>query len=338
MDSTSDRNPFLPPATSPTRATSPTKPLPPNPPNASLFNPQLQRQNTGPAFRNPAFASSAFRNPSFTTPQRRGQEIQSEAEDSPALTDTSEMMVDTPDYDRDDDYPKYAATSSRASRSLFKKPAPSTRSHTPGRGEIPRGSVAIGTRDKVRKRRRQTGDRDIGSTRSRLSHDSDESDSDWEENNTKKSKKKSGRQGFFTWLIGTLHSHPNLPAILRGYIFLAFNFLFIAIFGWAVWGLVEMVRYDLAGANDERRGELLAEIAACAAEFNQNRCSPVSARLPALEKVCQEWELCMNRDPNNFKKMQVSAENVAQVINSFVGIVSIKSWVSTALPRRKLVH
>ena len=142
-----------------------------NPPHGqaprSQFNPQISNQPSAPAFRNPA----------FTTPQKRIDELAysefSGAESSPAFTDRSEIP-DTPDVDQDDDFGKMTITPHTANRALFGKSA--VRSRTPGRGELVRGN-----RDKIRKRRRQQGDRDVGSVRPRLPHGSDDSDSDWEE-------------------------------------------------------------------------------------------------------------------------------------------------------------
>ena len=133
------------------------------PPQSSIFSPHLQNKPLAPSFRNPA----------FTTPQRRVNEIPfSPAESSPALTDISEMPADTPEVEREEDTEVGSATvTPSTARSLFGKTFP--RSQASGRGELQRGY-----RDKIRKRKRLLTDRDVGSARPRLQHDSDESDSD----------------------------------------------------------------------------------------------------------------------------------------------------------------
>jgi hypothetical protein len=91
-----------------------------------------------------------------------------------------------------------------------------------------------------------------------------------------------------------------------------------------------MVRSDIAQATEKARSVLLAEMQACTHEYTKNRCSPKSERLPALAAVCDEWEVCMNQDPTSVMKVQVSARNLAEIINEFVGVMSLKAWVSPA--------
>ena len=92
-----------------------------------------------------------------------------------------------------------------------------------------------------------------------------------------------------------------------------------------------MMRSDLAHATEKARAVVLAEMQACTHEYTKNRCAPKVERLPALDKVCEEWEACMNQDPTSVMKVQVSARNVAEIINEFVGVMSLKAWVRLSL-------
>ncbi len=257
------------------------------------------------------------------------------------MTDTSELPADTPDIDRAHDLAKMTVTPATANRTLFGRAEPPLRSRTPGRGEVPRGHMATLRRDKVRKRKRQAGDRDIGSVRSRLPHDSADSDSDWEGAGTggrqprgsrsQAPPRAAARPGFLSRLFTTIHEHPSVPLILSWWVQLAINVFIVSLCMWGIWSFIAMMRADLAGATEAARSRLLAEMEACAHEYTKNKCAPKSARLPALGLVCDEWELCMNQDPAHVMKVQVSAKNVAEIINEFVGVMNIKAWVSVAL-------
>ncbi|KAL1873418.1 hypothetical protein VTK73DRAFT_1009 [Phialemonium thermophilum] len=307
---------------------SPSKPQP-QPPHTSVFNPQIQNKFSAPPFRNPA----------FTTPQKRVDELVSEysgAESSPAMTDTSEIPPDTPDADRRDELARMTITPATVNRTLFSGKSPA-RSYVPGRGEVPRGRSDALLRDKVRKRRRQPGDRDVGSVRHRLPHGSDDSDSDWEEggnggprNASARSDKdrKSGGPGWFSSFLTAINNHPSAPAILSRWVQLAVNIFLVGGFLWFIYGAIAMMRSDLANATEKARSLVLAEMQACTHEYTKNRCAPKAERLPALNAVCDEWEVCMNQDPTSVMKVQVSARNVAEIINEFVGVMSLKAWVS----------
>jgi len=289
----------------------------PPPPNSSLFSPQIQKQFTG----------SAFRNPAFTTPQKRIEEVAfseaSAAEESPALTDASEMPPDTPDFEPTDEYVRSTLTRASAGRSLFAKPGSSLRSRTPGRGEIARTS-----RDKVRKRKRLVGDRDVGSVRSRLPHDSADSDSDWADGAAAKgSRKKHNGPGFVSRMFTAISDHPNLPGILIYWLQLGVNVFFVGVLFYAFWSAIAMFRGDIARSTEVARAALLQDMDACRRQYTTNRCAP-GQRLPALDGACDTWELCMNQDPDAVLRSQVSVKNMAELLNEFVGTLHMKAWVS----------
>lgn len=311
---------------------SPSKQQQPLPPHSAFFNPKLQ-----PQLQN-KFSAPPFRNPAFTTPQKRVDELAfsevSGAESSPAMTDASEMPEETPEADRSVDLGKMTITQSTANRTLFGN-ASKARSRTPGRGELRRRDPDRYLRGKIRKRTRQAGDRDVGSVRSRLPHDSDDSDSDWEQDGsaTGAGRAKRGKkgQGLFAGMLSAIGNNPNVPIILSKWVQLTVNVVIVGGVLWFFWGAISMVRSDIAQATEKARSALLAEMQACTHEYTKNRCSPKSERLPALAAVCDEWEACMNQDPASVMKVQVSARNLAEVINEFVGVMSLKAWVSYCL-------
>ncbi|KAH6854774.1 Di-sulfide bridge nucleocytoplasmic transport domain-containing protein [Chaetomium sp. MPI-CAGE-AT-0009] len=288
----------------------------PRPPHASFFNPQLQRKPTAPAFRNPA----------FTTPQKRVDELvypdYSGAESSPAMTDASPMPAETPEFERDEDAGKLTLTPS-AGRTLFSKTL--LRNHASGRGEIPRSS-----RDKIRKRKRLHGDRDVGSGRSRLPHDSDDSDSDWEEGSghaTRRSKDgKTPNRGWFNNFLSAVSDHPSAPAILSKWLQLGVNVILLSLVLFGMFAIFSQVRSDLSQAGEKARAAIVNEMSVCTENYRKNGCAPRSSRAPALDGPCNEWEACMNQDPSAIMHVQVSAKNIAEIMNEFVGVLTFKTW------------
>ena len=51
-------------------------------------------------------------------------------------------------------------------------------------------------------------------------------------------------------------------------------------------------------------------------------------RIPAMEALCQEWEICMLRDPKEVGRLQVGAETLAEILNKLVDPLSYKTMVS----------
>ncbi|KAG7291951.1 hypothetical protein NEMBOFW57_001980 [Staphylotrichum longicolle] len=299
------------------KGSSPLKPQDqPRPPHASFFNPQLPRKPTAPAFRNPA----------FTTPQKRIDELAfseySGAESSPALTDTSEMPADTPEFDREEDDIGKLTLTPAAGRTLFSKTL--LRNHASGRGEIARGN-----RDKVRKRKRLQGDRDVGSVRPRLPHDSDDSDSDWEEGpgatGKKKKDGKTAQRGWFKNFLSAVSDHPSAPAILSKWLQLGVNLILLSTVLFGIFAILSQIRSDLSHASEKARAGIINEMSVCAENYRKNACAPRANRPPALDAPCNDWEMCMNQDPS-VMVLQVSAKNVAEIMNEFVSVMTFKTW------------
>ncbi|CAO3689150.1 unnamed protein product [Rhizopus stolonifer] len=51
-------------------------------------------------------------------------------------------------------------------------------------------------------------------------------------------------------------------------------------------------------------------------------------KVPAIENLCQNWEACMQKDMI-VTKAKVSAEAIAEIINSFTEPISYKTMVNT---------
>lgn len=71
---------------------------------------------------------------------------------------------------------------------------------------------------------------------------------------------------------------------------------------------------------------MISEIALCSRQYHENRCNP-DQRVPAMEKVCMEWETCMSRDPSTTSRARLHAETIAEILNGFFGAISTKTYI-----------
>jgi Di-sulfide bridge nucleocytoplasmic transport domain len=136
--------------------------------------------------------------------------------------------------------------------------------------------------------------------------------------------------GYMAGLFTFIESFPNAPSLLAKYLQLFFNSAIILGCLYAIYSFWTTIQTDVNRASEDAAAETLAEMAACAKSYVDNRCAGDS-RLPALETVCNNWELCMNRDPNSVKRAKLSAHTFAEILNSFVEPISLKTMVGDCL-------
>jgi hypothetical protein len=132
--------------------------------------------------------------------------------------------------------------------------------------------------------------------------------------------------GFLSWV----EAHPNLPSVLSYYLQLTVNMFLGSLFIYVVYSAWAGVMTDVDIESSKHASEVMVEIAACATEYNRNRCRPDEV-VPAMEKACGVWETCMNRDPKKVARASVTAKTFAMIFNSFVEEFSYKSMVCCLL-------
>ncbi|KAJ4376483.1 hypothetical protein N0V83_001767 [Neocucurbitaria cava] len=132
--------------------------------------------------------------------------------------------------------------------------------------------------------------------------------------------------GFLSWV----EAHPNLPSVLSFYLQLSVNFFLGSAFLYLIYSFWSGVMTDVEIESSKHASEVMVEIAACAVEYNRNRCRPDEV-VPAMEKACGVWETCMNRDPRKVARASVTAKTFAMIFNSFVEEFSYKSMIFTAI-------
>ncbi|KAJ3417625.1 hypothetical protein HDV05_000082 [Chytridiales sp. JEL 0842] len=85
------------------------------------------------------------------------------------------------------------------------------------------------------------------------------------------------------------------------------------------------VRHDLEMKALEHSAEIAQQVAECSKSYLDNKCSPVHERLPAMQVLCQEWELCMTRDPREVGGLRVGAEALAETLNRLFEPMTFKT-------------
>lgn len=287
----------------------------------------------------PAKAFPAPRKPSFTTPRKPEADLCSsgaeqsspenaDGEDTPDGPSNMQLMRITKDDDAD--MTDVLDTKRPAKKGLLDDFY--SRFNSPGRGELRRGRFSDAITRRVRKRRRPDVDRDTRLAPLWASYDS-ESDrphapaqEDKRRSEDDPPKHASASPALIPSIFAWLESHPNLPHVLSYYaqfflnVFLVFFFIYIIYSFWAT------IRSDVDKRSEVVASEVLAEMAACARQFVENRCER-DTRVPAMETVCENWERCMNKDPRSVGRAKVSAHTFAEIFNSFVEPISYKAMV-----------
>lgn len=121
-------------------------------------------------------------------------------------------------------------------------------------------------------------------------------------------------------------ANPDLPQAIHGYVLLFFNTLIFGIIGTVVLQLFLTIRRDLKNKAARHSSEILQQILECSNQYHINHCNP-KERVPAMQKICNEWELCMNRSPDDVIMSEVGAETIAETLNQFVKPLEVKTVV-----------
>lgn len=298
-----------------------------NSPKKSFFPSFVKPARDSSVFSKPppttAVKSPTYRTTSFTTP-RKPFDIDidfSSADPSPA----QQTEHDSPDTKPLPAVPIEFKSRPNKRNSLFNfygKWAPSS-----GKGEIKKTAPSEALTRKVHKKRRQ-GDT-FGRRLARARRESEGSD---EEPPTPQRVRRPHVEevGWMTGLFTFIHKYPDAPAILTKYLQVFFNSAILFGTLYVIWSFWSTIKADVDKASESAIQDVLAEMAQCAKNYVENRCEP-DKRLPALETVCTNWELCMNRDANAVKRASLSAHTFAEIFNSFVEPISLKTMAFTVI-------
>ncbi|RDW29007.1 Di-sulfide bridge nucleocytoplasmic transport domain-domain-containing protein [Yarrowia lipolytica] len=124
--------------------------------------------------------------------------------------------------------------------------------------------------------------------------------------------------------LGWMIQNPNLPYIITSYLQLAFNGIMLAVMAYVVYLFISSVRQDVGFKFSAHSGEILMAKSKCAKLYLLNECA-ANSRRPALETLCDQWELCMNRDEHAVNRARLGAETLAEIITGFIDRFSYKA-------------
>lgn len=290
--------------------------------------PALRAPNNQPFFFSDTPASpppsSPFRAPSFTTPRKPFDiDFSSPPDNSSPLPQTDND--DTPDAKPAPIEFKSSPVKTENKRNslfgLYGRFAPS-----PGRGEIRKPqSDGIARRIHKKRRRAQKFDKQLILGRK---DSTDDSEDEQAPSPTEPKKPVVEEVGWITGLFTFIHTYPDAPSIIAKYLQVFFNAAILGGCLYMFWSFYATIRADVDRASEDAMAEVLAEMAACSKNYVENQCG-ADTRLPALETVCSNWELCMNRDPSAVKRARLSAHTFAEIFNSFVEPISLKTMLFT---------
>lgn len=208
---------------------------------------------------------------------------------------------------------------------------------TSGRGEIKKPhSDALAKRIYKKRRQGQNFERQLALTRVSTS-DETSADSDSDEpfpksrnKNKSKKSKKTHEVGWLTGLFTFIHTYPDAPSIIAKYLQVFFNAIILSACLYMFYSFYATIRADVDKASEDAMGELLAQMTECQKNFVENGCASPK-RAPYLDTICSEWEQCMTKDPAAVKRARLSAHTFAEIFNSFVEPISLKTMVFSIL-------
>lgn len=301
--------------------------------------PSLREPNGKPYFFSPASKQappSSYQEPSFTTPRKT---IDLDFSSGPESSPVQQLEEETPDGKPLPPIPiefKSSAKASEKRNSLFNfygKYAPPS-GPLSGRGEIKKPhSDAMAKRIHKRRRQGQTFERQLALARASTSDDTD-SDSDDPATETKKNRKSKDKNvhevGWMTGLFTFIHTYPDAPSIIAKYLQVLFNAIILSSCLYMFYSFYATIRADVDKASEDAMADILAEIKACSTSFIENSCASPK-RPPYLDSICSNWALCMDRDPHAVKRARLSAHTFAEIFNSFVEPISLKTMVFSIL-------
>jgi amino acid transporter len=121
-------------------------------------------------------------------------------------------------------------------------------------------------------------------------------------------------------------ANPELPHLVHGYFLLFSSIIIFSIISIIVLQLFLTIRRDLKNKAAIHSSEIVQQILECSNQYHINHCNPAE-RVPAMQQKCNEWELCMNRNPDDIIMSEIGAETIAETLNQFVKPLEVKTIV-----------
>ena len=122
----------------------------------------------------------------------------------------------------------------------------------------------------------------------------------------------------------TFYLASVVPNIILKYVQLMLN---IAIIGLLIYGALcawEVIKEDLERHMAQQRIVNAENVMQCYKDYTRNDCESLS-HIPALDAICAEWKICMEKDPNTMLRTQESVAMAAECLNRFFETISTRT-------------
>lgn len=119
----------------------------------------------------------------------------------------------------------------------------------------------------------------------------------------------------------------KFPYVLSTYLQLIINFIVSGYGIYLIYNIIKTIRTDVNNKLSQHSSHITIEIENCRRNYYDNNCSP-DLIVPALEKPCEYWLKCMNRNPDEVSnKSSISAETLGVLINSLIEPLGLKFFL-----------
>mmetsp|Transcript_2021 Transcript_2021/g.8008 ORF Transcript_2021/g.8008 Transcript_2021/m.8008 type:complete len:361 (-) Transcript_2021:573-1655(-) len=124
--------------------------------------------------------------------------------------------------------------------------------------------------------------------------------------------------------------HQQMIVVLAGYLQLVFNLVLVSVILYSLISFAVSVRQDIQLKVNEEIADIKTDIERCRFNYFENRCNDEDRIVPRMREQCSEWASCLGRDPANAAyQTRLTAELIAEVVNSFIEPISYKTMVFT---------
>ncbi|TBU02717.1 di-sulfide bridge nucleocytoplasmic transport protein [Hamiltosporidium tvaerminnensis] len=116
----------------------------------------------------------------------------------------------------------------------------------------------------------------------------------------------------------------NAPFVIISYLHLFFNILIITILSYTLVAIAFGIQKDVRNRIFQRKIQISKIIEESKKNYFENKCHP-STRVPALNKLCMEWECNMQRGIDSAEFTRIFVEVLGDVCDAFVRKFSFKT-------------
>ncbi|KAI7897299.1 Brl1/Brr6 domain-containing protein [Mucor mucedo] len=123
--------------------------------------------------------------------------------------------------------------------------------------------------------------------------------------------------------------HQHITFTIINYLQMFFNVIVVGTILYIFVKIILVVKQDFRLKAKEHFEVLQHDRLTCSKKYMINHCGK-DDQVPAIENMCNEWASCMHKDLA-VAQAKVSAEAIAEIINSFVEPISYKALIFFSL-------